>query len=100
MPTFIILGSYTDQGIRTIKDSPKRVDALKALARKMGGEVKGFYLTMGAHDFVIVAEAPGADVVAKVVLALGSLGNARTMTLRAFNESEFRQIVADLPKVG
>lgn len=97
MPTYISLVNYTDQGIRNIKDSPKRLDAAKKLLKDLGGELKAFYLTMGAYDIVIVAEAPSDEVVAKFSLAAASLGNVRTTTLKAFTEAEFRKIVGTLP---
>lgn len=97
MPTYVSLINYTDQGIRNIKDSPKRLDAAKKLLKDLGGELKAFYLTMGAYDIVIVAEAPSDEVVAKFSLAAGSLGNVRTTTLKAFTEAEFRKIVGALP---
>lgn len=97
MPTYIILLNYTDQGIRNVKDSPKRLDEAKKLLRYMGGEFKQFYLTMGAYDIATVVEAPSDEVMAKFGLAIGSLGNVRTTTLKAFPEDEYRKIIAALP---
>ena len=97
MATYIILINYTDQGIRNIKDSPKRLDAAKKMLKTMGGEIKDFYLTMGSYDIAIVAEAPSDDVIAKFALAAGSLGNIRTTTLKAFPEAEYRKIIGALP---
>jgi len=97
MATYIMLINYTDQGIRTVKDSPKRLDAAKKMLKTMGGEIKDFYLTMGSYDIAIVAEAPSDDVIAKFALAAGSLGNVRTTTLKAFPEAEYRKIIAALP---
>ncbi len=97
MATYIILINYTDQGIRNIKDSPKRLDAAKKMLKTMGGEIKDFYLTMGSYDIAIVAEAPSDDVIAKFALASGSLGNVRTTTLKAFPEAEYRKIIGALP---
>ncbi len=97
MSTYIILLNYTDQGIRNIKDSPKRLDAAKKMLKSLGGEIKDFYLTMGSYDIAIVAEAPSDEVIAKFALASGSLGNVRTTTLKAFPEAEYRKIIAGLP---
>ncbi len=97
MATYISLINYTDQGIRGIKDSPKRLDAAKKLLKDMGGELKGFYFTMGGYDAVTVAEAPSDEVVVKFVLAVASAGNVRTTTLKAFTEAEFRKVIAALP---
>lgn len=97
MPTYISLISYTDQGIRNIKDSPKRLDAAKNLIKGLGGELKGFYLTLGQYDIITIAEAPSDDAMAKFVLALSSAGNVRTTTLKAFPEAEYRKIIQGLP---
>ncbi len=97
MPTYIGFANHTDQGIRNVKDSPKRLDAAKALAKDLGGELKQFYLTMGAYDIVIVLDLPGDDAAAKFALSLCSRGNVRTTTVKAFTEAEYRDIVASLP---
>ena len=97
MATYIMLINYTDQGIRNVKDSPKRLDAAKKMLKSMGGEIKDFYLTMGTYDIAIVAEAPSDDVIAKFALGSGSLGNIRTTTLKAFPEAEYRKIIGALP---
>ncbi|MGH7276085.1 MAG: GYD domain-containing protein [Candidatus Rokuibacteriota bacterium] len=97
MPTYVSLINYTDQGIRNIKDGPKRLDAAKKLLKDMGGELKAVYLTMGSYDLVSVAEAPNDETVAKFVLTLASAGNVRTVTMKAFPEAEYRKLVATLP---
>ena len=97
MPMYIILINYTDQGIRNVKESPKRLDAAKKLLKSMGGEFKQFYLTMGAYDLATIVEAPNDEAIAKFALVVGSLGNIRTTTLKAFPEDEYRKIIAALP---
>ena len=97
MATYISLINYTDQGIRNLKESPKRVDAARELLKKIGGELRQLYLTMGAYDLFAVVEAPSDDVMASFSLALGSAGNVRTTTLKAFPEADYRRIVAALP---
>jgi uncharacterized protein with GYD domain len=97
MPTYFSLINYTDQGIRHIKGSPNRLDAAKKLITDMGGELQGFYLTMGPYDLITIIDAPNDEVVAKVLLALGSAGNVRTITLKAFPEADFRKIIEALP---
>ncbi len=97
MATYIILFRFTQQGIKNIKESPDRVDAAKQTFRAMGAEVKEFYSVMGKYDTVFVVEAPEDETIAKLTLAIGSLGNVRTETLRAFTEDEYRKIIADLP---
>ena len=97
MATYISLINYTEQGIRSIKDSPKRLDAAKKLIKELVGELKAFYLTLGTYDIITVAEAPNDEAITKFVLALGSSGNVRTTTLKAFPEAEYRKIIAGLP---
>lgn len=97
MATFISLVTYTDQGIKAIKDAPKRVDGVRLLAKKLGGELGDLYLTMGGYDIVAFSEFPDAEAAAKFTLTLNSLGNVRTTTLRAFPEEQFRGIVGGLP---
>ncbi len=97
MATYIALVNYTDQGVKNVKDSPKRLDAAKKLIKDLGGELKAFYLTMGAHDIVTVAEAPNDEAMAKFVLVLAAGGNVRTLTMKAFTEAEYRKLIASLP---
>lgn len=97
MATYIVLAHYTDQGIRNIKESPKRLDAARELAGKLGAELKDFYLTIGPYDIVAILEAPGDEDAAKFALALGSLGNIRSTTLKAFPEGDYRRIIDALP---
>ena len=97
MAIYISLVNYTDQGIKSIKDSPKRVDGVRALAERLGGKMGDLYLTMGAYDLVAISEFPDAEAAAKFALTLGSMGNVRTTTLQAFGEEEFRDIVSTLP---
>ena len=97
MATYISLVNYTEQGIKAIKESPNRVDAVRALAKSLGGEMNDLYLTMGSYDIVAISEFPDAEAAAKFALKLGSLGNIRTTTLQAFNEEQFRKIVSEIP---
>jgi uncharacterized protein with GYD domain len=97
MPTYISFLRYTQQGIAAAKGGPARLDAAKEAYRKAGGEVKGFYLTMGQYDMVLVAELPNDEAVATLALGLGAAGNVRSETVRAFTEAEYRKVVASLP---
>ncbi len=97
MATYIMLINYTQQGIESIKESPERLDRAKELPQSLGGEVRDFYLTMGTYDAVAMIEAPDDQTAASFVLAAGSQGNVRTTTLKAFSETEFREIVQSLP---
>ena len=95
MATFISLVNFTDQGIRNIKDSPDRYAAFKAMAEKLGVSTKGVYYTVGHYDLVLVAEGSDEAMTA-ALLKLGSLGNVRTETLRAFSVDEMRKIIASI----
>jgi len=96
MPTYITLLNWTEQGMSKIKGSPKRLDAGRKAFKKAGCELKDVYLTMGPYDLVCVIEAPDGETVAKAILSLGAAGNVRTLTLPAFTESEYREIVGSL----
>jgi uncharacterized protein with GYD domain len=97
MPTFILTINWTDQGIRAVRDAPKRSKAARELAQKVGVEIKEVYLTSGEHDILVIAEAPLGDHVTKFALAIGSLGNVRTRTSRAWTEPEWTKLVSELP---
>ncbi len=97
MPMFILSLNWTDQGIRSVKDAPKRSNAARELAKKVGVEMKQVYLTSGDNDLLVIVDAPNGDNVAKFALALGALGNVRTRTARAWPESEFQQLISELP---
>ncbi len=97
MPTYVILFKLTDQGIKNIKDAPKRLEAGIKAWEGMGGKFISFYMTMGEYDYVISGEAPSDEAVATYLLGLGSLGNVRTTTLKAFTQEEFVAMVKKLP---
>jgi uncharacterized protein with GYD domain len=97
MPTFMLLLNWTDQGIRSVKDSPKRAQAARELAKKVGVEIKQVYLTSGESDLLVIVETPDGDNVAKFVLALGAQGNVRTRTARAWPEADFQKLISELP---
>ena len=96
MTTYICLVNWTDQGVRQIKESPRRLDAAKKALNDMGGDFKTVFLTMGDFDLVITYEAPDDAVAARFTLQLGMLGNVRTRTLKAFPESAYREIITSL----
>lgn len=95
MATYITLANFTDQGIRSVKDSPERFLAFKTMAEQLGVSVKAAYWTVGNYDIVLVVE--GTDEAATtLLLKVGMLGNVRTQTLRGYSEQEFRGIVSRL----
>lgn len=93
MATYLIHINWTEQGIRNIKDSPKRLDAAKKMLKDLGGEVKAFYMTQGASDGLLIVEVPTDEVLANFVLKVSSAGNVRTSTVRAYAEDEYRRII-------
>jgi uncharacterized protein with GYD domain len=96
MATFVTLLNFTDQGVRDVKESPKRYDAFKAMAGKLGATVKSFYYTAGRYDMVLVVEGTD-EAVTTALLALGSLGNVRTQTLRCFSAEEMQKMIGKMP---
>lgn len=97
MPLYVTLLRYTQQGAAKIKESPTRLDAAKKAAEGAKGKIRAWYLTLGKYDAVLVSEFPDDETAARFLLATGSLGNVTTQTLKAFDEAEFRKIVASLP---
>ena len=97
MPLFIVTINWTEQGIRSVKDAPKRSQAAKELAKKIGVEIKQIYLTSGDSDLLAIIEAPNGDSVAKLAMTLGAQGNIRTRTVRAWTEPEFMKLISELP---
>ena len=97
MPTYIGLYKLTDQGVKAIKDAPGRLEAAIKDTERMGGKITGFYAVMGEYDYVGIVEFPSDEVATTYALALSSLGNVRTTTLRAYTKEEFTAIVKKLP---
>ena len=96
MATYISLCHYTAEGIKAIKEAPKRLDKAKALARKLGGEMKKLYLTMGSYDVVAIYNLPDDEAAATFALMIGQTGAVSTVTLRAFSEAHYRSLVKAL----
>lgn len=97
MPTYITLWDYTQHGIENIDDSPERLDSAIELIDSVGGELQAFYLTMGTHDIVTVAEFPDDDAAAKALLRIGQTGAVSSETMKAWPEDEYRNLIANLP---
>ena len=97
MTTYIALGNFTEQGMRTIKDTTKRAAANEKALKKMGVTMKALYWTMGQYDLVSIVEAPDDVSMSAVSLAIGAAGNVRGQTLRAYTREEMEAIVKKLP---
>ena len=93
MASFILLAHFTEQGIKNVKDSPKRADAFRQSAKKHGATVKEIFWTLGQYDLVAILDAPDDVTVTALGLSLGTLGNVRPHTLRAFSEAEMTSII-------
>jgi uncharacterized protein with GYD domain len=96
MATYIVLSSFTDQGVRNVKDTTKRADAVRELAKKFGATAKEIFWTLGRYDVVAIFEAPDDASMTALGLALGAAGNVRTQTLRAFSREEMNGVLAKL----
>jgi uncharacterized protein with GYD domain len=94
MATYVSLLQFTDQGIRNVKDTTKRAAAAAAAAEKMGAKITDAFWTMGAYDLVLVLEAPDDETMTAFALKVGSLGNVKTTTMRAFRSKEMEGILA------
>ncbi len=97
MSTYFILANWTEQGIKAVKTSPKRLRAAKRLAKDCAGTFRSNHMTLGPYDGIATGEAPNDEAMARFALALGSAGNLRTTTLKGFTEQEYREIIGSLP---
>lgn len=92
LPIFVVLGNWTEQGIRNIKEAPKRANVAKDMVEKAGGKMQTLY-TLGKCDFISIIELPKEDDIMGILLCLGSMGNVRTTTMKAWNESEVAKML-------
>ena len=100
MASYVILVNFTDQGIRNVKESPQRVQAVKRLVEGAGGKVTQALWTIGPYDLVVTLEALSDEALSSILLTIGSMGNARTTSLRAFTEAEFQGVLDNMPSVS
>ncbi len=96
MLTYVVLTKFTDQGIRNVKDSPKRAEAFKQMAKTFGVTVKDLFWTQGRYDVMTIVEAPDEFSAMALNLSLSALGNIRTESLRAFSAAEMANIVGKM----
>ncbi len=97
MATYILLMNFTDQGIRNVKQSPKRGKAAIAASEKLGIKTKDIYWTMGAYDLVSIVDAPNDEAMTTLALSVSSQGNVRTQTMRAYSADEMGKMLAKVP---
>jgi len=98
MATYLLLGTFTDQGIHNIKDTTKRAAAVRAMAKKLGVTVKDLYWTLGQYDIAAIFDAPDEAAMTSLALSIGTLGNVRTQLLRAFTAGEIGPILKHMLK--
>jgi len=96
MVAYVVLANFTDQGIRNAKESPKRAEAFKTMAKTFGVTVKEFVWTQGRYDVVTIVDAPDEASFMSLTLSLGALGNVRTESLRAFSADEMTKVVGNM----
>jgi uncharacterized protein with GYD domain len=96
MITYVVLVNFTDQGIRTAKDTVQRTEGSKDMAKKFGVTVREVFWTQGQYDIVAITEAPDEISGTALNMSLCALGNVRTQTLRAFSAAEMTQIIAKM----
>ncbi|MGD0387011.1 MAG: GYD domain-containing protein [Solirubrobacteraceae bacterium] len=94
MPSYIALMNWTDQGVKTFRDSVERADAAEIALSPAGIKFKDLYWTVGSHDLVAIFEAPDDETLAAALLTLAAQGNLRTTTLRAFTAEEMKGVIA------
>jgi uncharacterized protein with GYD domain len=99
MPSYVLLMTYTDEGLRNIKYLPQHVNAVRQAVESAGGRLPNIYLTMGQYDLVGILEAPDDQACASIALGLSSLGNVRSTTLKAFSEEELPRVVNNIPSL-
>ena len=96
MATYITLGKFTEQGMRSVQDTTSRADAVREQAKKAGLEMKAIYWTQGKYDMVVLWEAPDDKTYASFGLKIAKAGNVRFQTMRAFDRQEMGDILAKL----
>ena len=92
MQSFVVLGNWTDQGIRDVKAAPERIKTTHKMVEKAKGKMQLYY-TLGAYDFVMIVEVPDDKAIMKILASLSSMGNVRTATMKAWTESEAAPIL-------
>jgi len=93
MANYILLATYTEQGLKGIKDTVKRTEAVRGLAKKAGLAMKESYWTLGAFDVVALFEAPDDETMTAFSLSVAKLGNVKTQTLRAFTANDMHTVL-------
>ena len=77
MPTYLMLTTLTDQGLRTLQSHPDRLREVNRDVEELGAKVLHQWISLGHFDFVNVIEAPDSETVARISVALGARGSAK-----------------------
>lgn len=93
MATYVVLATFTDQGIKNVTETIKRAEAFKTRASKAGASIKDIYWTLGSRDVVAICEAPDDETATALSLSVASHGYVRSETLRAFSFDEMKSIL-------
>jgi len=96
MAIYITLGKWTDKGIQSAKEAPKREQAAEEMAKQLGGKIYGFYITMGKYDFVAVSDFPDDEAIMRFSLGIGGQGNVRTTTMKAWTIADAAKVIGKL----
>src|ERR1041385_4094118 len=83
MPTYVLLSNLTDDGAKSLKQNPKRLQEGNKEIEKFGAKVTAQYAVLGPYDFVTIVDCPDNETIAKVSVELASRGSIRLMTLAA-----------------
>ena len=93
MLSFVVLGNWTEQGIKNVQETPDRIKTTRSMIEKVKGKMQLFY-TLGKYDFVMIVEVPRDEDIMAILLCLGSMGNVRTTTMKAWTETEGSKILS------
>jgi len=92
LSSFVVFGNWTEQGIKKVSEAPGRIKETRSMIEKAGGKMQLFY-TAGKYDFIMIVEIPKDDDLMAILLCLGSMGNIRTVTMKAWTEAEGAKIL-------
>lgn len=96
MATYVMLGRFTEQGVRNIKETTKRADGFRKTCEKSGVAVKQIFWCLGHYDLMAIVDAPDDETVSALTLGVASLGNIRTELLRAFSADDMNRVLAKM----
>jgi uncharacterized protein with GYD domain len=76
VPTYLIQGSYSQQGLKGMlkEGGSKRREAAEQIIKGVGGRLEAYYYAFGSDDFVIIAELPSGVDAAALSFAVNASG--------------------------